>query len=252
MFVAFLRWLAATPTTRPWPPSTGPPELPGLIAASIWMRNKPSWFTSMRETTPRVTDMFSPPTGKPMHVTLSSRRGTSRESSRDSLPFQKAPSTASTARSQGRPTETTRALYLMGGPVVARTKTETARCTTCALVTIHLPRTRKPVPVADCWLCFRQGSAKLQGARFTKSLHTEPVPAETPLVSAASRVLPAAARAAWAARGRFTGFPAERSEAPESLSTIRSTAGKPGAGRPCSPGSRGPGGAQEPLGLLAP
>mmetsp|Transcript_24492 Transcript_24492/g.64623 ORF Transcript_24492/g.64623 Transcript_24492/m.64623 type:complete len:291 (+) Transcript_24492:537-1409(+) len=131
MFEAFLRWLQATPTTRPLVPSTGPPELPGLIAASIWKRKSPSPFTSMRDTTPLVTEMFSPPTGKPMHVTLSSRRGRSCVSSRLSLPRQKSPSsTESTARSHGRPAATTRALYLIGGPLVARTSTDTARRTT--------------------------------------------------------------------------------------------------------------------------
>mmetsp|Transcript_65725 Transcript_65725/g.169144 ORF Transcript_65725/g.169144 Transcript_65725/m.169144 type:complete len:290 (+) Transcript_65725:903-1772(+) len=130
IFDAFFRWLQATPTTSPFVPSTGPPELPGLIAASIWKRRRPSPFTSMRDTTPRVTEMFSPPTGNPIHVTLSSRRGNSRDRSRLSFPVQKPPSTESTARSQGRPTQTTRALYLIGGPLVARTSTETARWTT--------------------------------------------------------------------------------------------------------------------------
>ena len=50
---------------------TGPPELPGLIAASIWQAR---WLStaecvydwkSMRETTPRVTLRRSPPIGYP-------------------------------------------------------------------------------------------------------------------------------------------------------------------------------------------
>ena len=45
----------------------GSPELPGLMAASIWTPS--SWLpwpysvTSMRDTTPLVTEMVSPPTG---------------------------------------------------------------------------------------------------------------------------------------------------------------------------------------------
>ena len=29
---------ALTPTTRPWASNSGPPELPGLMAASVWMK----------------------------------------------------------------------------------------------------------------------------------------------------------------------------------------------------------------------
>jgi len=48
--------------------TTGPPLLPGLMAASIWRASKlnPAWeysCISTRLTTPLVTDMDSPPTG---------------------------------------------------------------------------------------------------------------------------------------------------------------------------------------------
>mmetsp|Transcript_48509 Transcript_48509/g.135590 ORF Transcript_48509/g.135590 Transcript_48509/m.135590 type:complete len:220 (+) Transcript_48509:263-922(+) len=186
---------------------------------------RPSLLTSIRETTPRVTQMFSPPTGKPMHVTLSSSRGNSSESSSDSFPRQKSPSTSKAARSHGKPRAATRALYLMGGPVVALTSTDTARCTTCAFVTIHLPPMRKPVPVHDCWLCLRQGSAKFARTFFTKSLHTEPVPAETPRPTISGTVAPPATplraevmRNLLAFRGKSNAASSEA--APESLSAM--------------------------------
>ncbi len=67
----------ATPTTLPfW--RTGPPEFPGLIAASIWITR--CWsalvcaygLKSILDTTPRVTEMRSPPTGYPMTRTWDS------------------------------------------------------------------------------------------------------------------------------------------------------------------------------------
>ena len=59
---------------------TGPPEFPGLIAASICTVRIPMLLTSSRLTTPRVTEMFVPPVGKPTQVTLSSRAGRVSES----------------------------------------------------------------------------------------------------------------------------------------------------------------------------
>mmetsp|Transcript_19964 Transcript_19964/g.40441 ORF Transcript_19964/g.40441 Transcript_19964/m.40441 type:complete len:237 (-) Transcript_19964:616-1326(-) len=82
MFEPPFKWLEATPTTRPRSSKTGPPELPGLIAASICMRNTPWELTSTRETTPLVTDICWPPLGKPTQVTFSSRRGRTRHKDR--------------------------------------------------------------------------------------------------------------------------------------------------------------------------
>eukprot|EP00971_Amphidinium_carterae_P151852 3009716-Amphidinium_carterae.1 len=56
--------------------SKRPPELPGLMAASICIRNKPSGLISIRETTPRVTEMFSPPTGKPAWTNVTQTQST--------------------------------------------------------------------------------------------------------------------------------------------------------------------------------
>merc|ERR1719262_2161926 len=65
---------------------------------------------------------------------------------------------------------------------------------------IHFPRIRKPVPVEVVWLCFRQGSAKLAGTFFTKSLQTEPVLADTPLSASAPLAEVPARTAATASR----------------------------------------------------
>ena len=49
------------------PATAGPPELPGLMAASIWMRSPATgalyWANSMRETMPLVMDRLLPPCG---------------------------------------------------------------------------------------------------------------------------------------------------------------------------------------------
>ena len=65
-------WL--TPITRPSPSTSGPPELPGLIAASVWiapeMRKLVSdWIErSIAETTPIDSDCCSP-NGEPIAAT---------------------------------------------------------------------------------------------------------------------------------------------------------------------------------------
>jgi hypothetical protein len=65
---------ALIPSTRPCASSSGPPELPGLIAASVWialpMANRVSdWMLrSTAETTPIDSDCFSP-NGLPMAAT---------------------------------------------------------------------------------------------------------------------------------------------------------------------------------------
>jgi hypothetical protein len=65
-------WL--TPITRPPPSTSGPPELPGLIAASVWIA--PAIWNAVREemerstaeTTPTESDWRSP-NGEPMAAT---------------------------------------------------------------------------------------------------------------------------------------------------------------------------------------
>src|SRR5919201_127287 len=65
-----------TPITRPLESSSGPPELPGLIAASVWMAleiGKPLGDVIVRpseETTPTVT-VPARPNGEPMAMAWS-------------------------------------------------------------------------------------------------------------------------------------------------------------------------------------
>ena len=62
-----------TPITRPLPSSSGPPELPGLIAASVWIASaigKPLGASIVRpsaETMPVVT-VPSRPNGEPIAI----------------------------------------------------------------------------------------------------------------------------------------------------------------------------------------
>ena len=58
------------PTTSPSMFSSGPPELPGLIEASVWMKSLKVRFSALKlrltaETTPTVTVFFSP-NGQPI------------------------------------------------------------------------------------------------------------------------------------------------------------------------------------------
>jgi hypothetical protein len=59
-------WKAMPISLFPW--KTGPPLLPALTAASIWIESSGRWLwayaeTSMRETTPCVIERRSPPIG---------------------------------------------------------------------------------------------------------------------------------------------------------------------------------------------
>lgn len=65
--LTFRDW-KAMPTHWPLPLKAGPPELPELMAESVWMPNSsavPCTYdvTSILETTPLVTDRVSPPMG---------------------------------------------------------------------------------------------------------------------------------------------------------------------------------------------
>ena len=63
------------PMTLPSASSSGPPELPGLIAASVWMRLLRDWSPSvvierpLAETMPLVTEFEYVPSGLPMATT---------------------------------------------------------------------------------------------------------------------------------------------------------------------------------------
>ena len=66
-----------TPMTWPAMFTSGPPELPGLIAASVWMKSKPGAATvsgaPLRLTMPNETDCSSP-NGCPSAITNSPTR----------------------------------------------------------------------------------------------------------------------------------------------------------------------------------
>ena len=63
------------PTTAPLASSSGPPELPGLMAASVWMRLLRFWLPSvvmlrpLADTMPLVTELEYVPSGLPMATT---------------------------------------------------------------------------------------------------------------------------------------------------------------------------------------
>ena len=63
------------PTTLAFASSSGPPELPGLIAASVWMRLLRVWPSSVvmvrpvADTIPLVTELEYVPSGLPIAMT---------------------------------------------------------------------------------------------------------------------------------------------------------------------------------------
>ena len=90
-----------TPTTWPAMFTSGPPELPGLIAASVWMKSKPGAATvsgaPLRLTIPNDT-LCSSPKGWPSASTNSPTRRRL-ESPRGSTTRPLTPSTRTSARS---------------------------------------------------------------------------------------------------------------------------------------------------------
>ena len=149
----------ATPMTAPSSSSAGPPELPGLIAASIWIARSetPEWayrWISMRETTPCVIETPSPPSGYPTTLTSSCRHGIA-PNAKGSTPSQKrASSTWSVARSHSCASFCRVATYFRASPAL-RTSTYVASATTCAFVRMHIEplcMIEKPEPVdSSCW-----------------------------------------------------------------------------------------------------
>jgi hypothetical protein len=155
MLLADVMPLKATPTSAPVVSKTGPPLLPGLMAASICTHRlsvRPP--TRMRETTPRVALTSSPPMGKPTATTSEARRGmlvriaTSAESSSEACPSpcpspcsssaQKSAScTMRSARSRSWAMHTTLATYFSAAPA-RRTWMSEWFSTTCAFVITHL------------------------------------------------------------------------------------------------------------------
>ena len=138
-----------TPITRPCASSSGPPELPGLIGASVWMTEsiwKPSgaWmWRPVPDTMPAVVVCESP-NGEPI-ATASCPVRTVVESASESALSRRPTSTFTTARSEERSTPVTRPVAVSSSANC--TWTVVALPTTCALVTIvpSAPVT-KPVP----------------------------------------------------------------------------------------------------------
>eukprot|EP00968_Pinguiococcus_pyrenoidosus_P012392 scaffold1087_cov198-Pinguiococcus_pyrenoidosus.AAC.19 len=100
---------SATPITKPSAFRAGPPELPGLIAASICVMScdGPPWTIACMvclDTTPLVTLRLSPPCGKPKQTTTScSEHGLAHSKSSVDIPAQNSAfSTSSSARSISR------------------------------------------------------------------------------------------------------------------------------------------------------
>ncbi len=143
-----------TPITRPRASSSGPPELPGLIGASVWMASsiwKPSgaWISRpMPDTIPAVA-VRSSRNGWPIATAASPTRTRSESASRSGRSTPTLPgSTRSTARSEeGSEPSTSASTRSPSSP--KRTWAVSALPTTCALVTIvPSARTTKPVPEA--------------------------------------------------------------------------------------------------------
>ena len=92
------------PITSPSALSSGPPELPGLIAASVWIRSKrfpeiPSWATlRLRLLMMPIVTVFSNPKGLPTAIAQSPTLNRS-ESPRAAVGQGPLPSNRTTARS---------------------------------------------------------------------------------------------------------------------------------------------------------
>ena len=113
------------PTTSPWEETSGPPELPGLSAASVWIRSSTSRPVEARserpsaDTTPAVT-VDSKPSGLPMAITSCPRRSR-RESPRVAAGNVSGSLTRTSARSVSGSSPTTCAVRLRPSAVVTRT-----------------------------------------------------------------------------------------------------------------------------------
>ena len=146
-----------TPITRPVASSSGPPELPGLIAASVWMTSsiaKPLGAVMRRcsaETTP-VVSVRSRPNGLPIATVGSPTRTAPESPSASGWSLTSLGFTASTARSVSASLPITRAETVRWSENDTRTSSEEA--TTCALVRMWpFSSSTKPEPVEtfSCW-----------------------------------------------------------------------------------------------------
>ena len=131
-----------TPITRPLPSSSGPPELPGLIAASVWIasaigKSLGAVIVRPSEETMPVVTVPSRPNGEPIAIVWSpgSSAVESPSSSGFRPPLTAPGSTLSTARSDDGSLPTSCAgIGLVSAPM--RTWNELASSTTWSLVTM--------------------------------------------------------------------------------------------------------------------
>ncbi len=132
---------ALMPITRPWPSSSGPPELPGLMAASVWITSAmlkllgASIVRCTAETMPVVTVRVKP-NGLPMAIvgapTLASDES---PSGRTFMSLTSSGSIFRTARSDDTSVPLTSASTKLLVFSSKLTETSSAPSTTCALVT---------------------------------------------------------------------------------------------------------------------
>src|SRR5206468_10651636 len=154
---------ALTPTTSPLESSSGPPELPWLIAASVWIESlivklfgACIWrWTAL--TIPPVS-VSSRPNGLPIATTASPTLTLLESPSVSGCRTDCGASTLITARSVDWSLPTTEALYVL--PFQNRTETESALSTTCSFVTMCPSESiTKPepwawaswFPIGVCW-----------------------------------------------------------------------------------------------------
>ena len=126
-----------TPITSPFMSSSGPPELPWLIAASVWIASSIEklfgeviWRCSAL-TMPVVT-VWSSPNGLPIAITPSPTSTAEESASSSGLSADAGASTSITARSVDGSVPTTLAEYVL--PFANLTETDSAPSTTCWFV----------------------------------------------------------------------------------------------------------------------
>mmetsp|Transcript_57048 Transcript_57048/g.150105 ORF Transcript_57048/g.150105 Transcript_57048/m.150105 type:complete len:211 (+) Transcript_57048:1050-1682(+) len=180
-------------------------------------------MTSTRETTPLVTLIVSPPTGKPTQSTGSSRCGTFLLSVTAWMSFQNSSSsTVSTAQSHSQPTHITFARCLVSLPR-RWTLTCTAHSMQCALVriTFFCLSMQKPEPLERYCRRLCQGSEKFGVLWTHQTLTTES--SGTPSSSRPSSSEPARASSSSLTTpgGRFFFFfpPPREAEPPDGASS---------------------------------
>src|SRR5213592_4290121 len=139
------------PMTSPCMLTSGPPELPGLMAASVWMKSSNGPWPMLRAlalTMPAVT-VACRPNGEPTAMTQSPTCIRSESPSRANLNWPLPSSSLSTARSVFLSRPTTFALCLPPSSVM--TSISVAFSTTCALVrAIPVASTITPEPRLRC------------------------------------------------------------------------------------------------------